>query len=255
MKTEIWAHRGASRDEPENTMAAFEKACKDGADGLEMDVQRTKDGELVVFHDEALGRLTGDPRQLKDLTRKELRALRVANAHDIPLLADVLRFCKEQDLRLNIELKNSVHLYPGLEEEIAELVRDAGLFSDRIIYSSFNHLSIQKMKSIDPKAPVGLLYAGILHEPWNYAKTLGADALHPMLNSLQIPDFVKHCHAEGIRVHTWTADEDAHILAALALGADAVITNVPAHAVRLRESFVRDPAAYRPVLRELGLEV
>mgnify|MGYP002724204438 CR=1 FL=1 len=254
MKTEIWAHRGASRDVPENTMAAFEKACADGADGLEIDVQRTKDGELVVFHDEQLERLTGDPRQLKDLTRKELHALRVAGAHDIPLFSDVLAFCKERKLRLNIELKNSVHLYPGLEEQAAELVRAAGIPADRIIYSSFHHPSMRKMKTIVPEASVGLLYAGILYAPWNYAKALGADALHPMINNLQMPDFVRGCHNTGLRVHTWTADEDAHILAALALGADAVITNVPAHAVRLRESFRKDPAACRPVLKELGLE-
>lgn len=255
MNTEIWAHRGASRAQAENTMAAFTEARNQGADGLEIDVQRTADGVLVVFHDEDLSRMTGDNRQLKELRWEELQTLSVQGQHSIPPLSEVLSFCKSHALRLNIELKNSIHLYPGMEEEVVRAVKEAGLSSGQVIYSSFNHRSMQAMARLTSGFSCGLLYAGILHNPVDYAKTCQAGAIHPMINNLQIPGLVRECHAAGLRIHTWTADEDAHIVAALALGVDAIITNEPGKAVALRRAYEKDPRIAIPVLAQLGLEV
>lgn len=250
LDTKIWAHRGSSHKYIENSLAAFEQAIEDQSDGIELDVQRTKDGKLVVVHDENLKRLTGVNRFVWEMTWDEIQELtlssKVASSKSseasntkIPRLEEVLLLMRGTDLAINIELKNSIHFYPGMEAELVQAVKDNGVEA-QVYYSSFNHQSVKRLSNLVGSEFVGLLNSDILYEPWNYLESVGAGAFHPMINSLQVTDLVVKCQERGIKVHTWTADNDAHIYAGFLLGVDAVITNKPDRAVALRKQFIED---------------
>ncbi len=230
-KTQIWAHRGASAYRTENTMPAFELAAVQKADGVELDVQLSKDGVVAVLHDETIQRIWNGTGFIKDMLYSELRALRAKKAPEdekayIPTLLEVLTFCASTSLQVNIELKNSVQLYPGLEEKVLELVEQMNMKS-RVIYSSFNHLSLIHIKELDKNARVGLLYSEIMAKPWEYAEKLGAYAIHPAQNSLYIPEFAKSCHDNGIAVNVWTVDDPKIMRHCMEQQVDGIITNVP----------------------------
>lgn len=241
-ETAIWAHRGASHKYIENTIPAFKQAIADQADGVELDVQRTKDGKLVVFHDENLKRLTGLDQFLWQITWEELRDLDLHSLNgeaNVPLLKEVLALMKETDLRVNIELKNSLCFYPGMEAEVLALVQEMDMI-DQVLFSSFNHESMHLMSKLAGPETCALLTSDIHHEPWQYAQKVGVKAIHPMVNSLQQTNYVEECHCHGLKVNVWTADEEAYINAALLSGVDAIMTNKPEKAVQLRKQFQAD---------------
>jgi len=266
MQTKIWAHRGASHKYIENSLAAFEQAVEDRADGVELDVQRTLDGELIVFHDENFKRLTGVNKFVWELTWEEIQSLTLSSKNaqvnapeasntKIPRLEEVLFLLRETDLDINIELKNSIYFYPDMEAEVIKCVRDIGL-EEQVYYSSFNHESVHRLsKLVGPKF-CGLLTSDIQLEPWHYLKQVGASAYHPMINSLQQKDLVKTCHENGIKVHIWTADKEEYISAGLLLGVDAIITNEPEKAVNLRQQFINDEGKKAmESVRTLGIDI
>ena len=142
----IWAHRGCSQRYPENTVLAFEKAMEiKNLEGIELDVQMTRDGELVVIHDERVDRTTEGIGFVKDCTLSELKRLHIyAGDHpgqQVPAMEEVLNLLGpklREGMRLNIELKNSVYPYPGMEEKLVDLVHEkAGEACGNIVYSSF----------------------------------------------------------------------------------------------------------------------
>lgn len=239
--SEIWAHRGASAEFPENTMAAFERAVDLGADGIEIDVQRSADGELFVMHDEYLERLTEHKAYLYELSAEQIKGLEIVGplakgSHKIPTLRELLAFLQDKTIKLNIELKNSIYFYPGMEEEIVELVENFAM-QEQVYYSSFNHESIARLAKLVPQDKLGILYYSILYDDVAYAKSLGAKNLHPLLNSLRKSDFVQNAHNAGLKIHAWTANEDQHIKSCLSLGVDAIITDEVAKALAMREAF------------------
>lgn len=230
--TEIWAHRGASAYAPENTLPAFKLAIEQGADGIELDVQRTADGHLVVVHDETISRTSNGIGKVADLTLEELRRCDFSNGFigfrntRIPTLEETLDLLGSHDIRINIELKNSIELYPGMEDQAFEMVRDAGLL-EKVVFSSFNHLSLANLRDRVQPENLGLLYTDGLFEPWLYAQWFGARALHPHKLALRQPHYMWLAHEVGIKVHTWTVDEPDEVIALTELGVDAVITNFP----------------------------
>lgn len=234
-KTKIWAHRGASgwdvQYAPENTIPAFERAIQMGADGIETDVQLTKDGVLVLAHDETIDRVSDGSGWIKDYTLKELRGFSFSKLHpefgkvEIPTLEDLLCLTRDNDLELNLELKTGVLYYGGLEEKAAGLVHQMGM-DERVIYSSFNHYSLEKLKHICPKVRIGLLFEDYMVSFPDYPKIFGASALHPperMVNK----DFVDKCHAQGMKVHTWTVDNRGRMKELIKINVDAIITDCP----------------------------
>jgi len=239
----IWAHRGASSKLPENTLTAFAKAVQLGADGLELDVQRTADGVLVVTHDEDCLRVTGQPGEISKMTLTELKKLNFSafipnsTPEKIPTLAEVFDLVKPSGLTINIEMKNTLVLYPGLEAQILKLVTEWGL-QDRVQLSSFNHYSLlealQLIREMNLNIPCGPLYTTSFLEPWKYAADYGFAAIHPHYGNLRIPGLVDDCHKNNIAVNAWTIDIPEHIGLALKLGVDAIITNVPEQALLLR---------------------
>lgn len=232
MKTKIWAHRGASAYAPENTLEAFSLAVSQQVDGVELDVQMTRDGKLAVIHDESVDRLWDGSGYVKDFTMKDLKSLCLQNAQPeyqsavIPELKEVLELLKPSRLTVNIELKTGIFRYKGIEEEVLKLVKKMEMES-RVIYSSFYHPSLVKVKKLEPKAKTGLLYSdGWINAP-SYAKKLGADALHPALYHLRSKKLFKDAKEKGLSLHVWTVNEESLINDLIEREVDAIITNVP----------------------------
>lgn len=239
-KVEIWAHRGASAYAPENTLDAFRLAIEMGADGIELDVQLTKDDEIVVIHDETLQRVSNGTGYVRDYTLEELRVLNFNKTHpeyekaDIPTLREVLQLLQDTDLKLNIELKTGVFFYPNIEQKVVDMVVEYGM-QDRVWYSSFNHYSVKEVKRLQPRARVGLLYGDGIYEPAEYAARFGAEAIHPHIVNLEYPDVLERCREKGIKVHAWTANTYQDMARCIRYGVDALITNYPDKAKLLAE--------------------
>ena len=143
-RTKVWAHRGASGYAPENTLEAFQKAIEQNADGIELDVQMTKDGELVVIHDETIDRVCEGSGWVKDFTYGKLCRFHFNKTHpeyehaQIPTLEEVYALIKPTDLTINVEIKTGVVFYPEIEKRVLELTARMGM-EERVLYSSFNH--------------------------------------------------------------------------------------------------------------------
>ena len=231
--TTVWAHRGASAKAPENTLAAFRLAHELGADGVELDVQLTADGQVVVIHDETLDRTTTGRGPVGTRTLREIKTLDASNdlrgyqGETVPTLEEVLALVGPTGMSINIELKNSVEPYPGLEAAVLRIVNAAGI-ADRVIYSSFNHISATQLARSSQPSRVGLLFSDVLAEPWDYAQRLDMAALHPHWKYVQfVPETIERCHALGLAINVWTVDSPDMVRRLADLGADAVITNRP----------------------------
>lgn len=230
--SKVWAHRGASGYAPENTLVSFKKAVEMGADGVELDIQLTKDDEIVVIHDETIDRTSDGSGWVKDMTLSELRKYKYNKTKSeyenvtIPTMREVFELLKPTNLFINIELKTGVIFYPQIEEKILSLTKEMGM-EDRVIYSSFNHYSVMKIRELKPDAKVGFLYSdGPIDMP-SYGVKHGVDALHPAFYNLQFDDFVKECKEKNLKLHVWTVNEKDHIQACIDMGIDAIITNYP----------------------------
>jgi glycerophosphoryl diester phosphodiesterase len=237
---EIWAHRGASRAAPENTLPAFELAVEAGADGIEFDVQFSRDGHLVVIHDETLPRTTDGTGQVLDHTLAELKALDASNGVDgyagarIPTLAEVLELLAPTSLRANIELKNSEVPYPGLEEAVLAAVAAAGM-AERTVYSSFSGESVRRLAGMAPMAEVGLIYSRPLARPLRLAEALGASAVHPDRRLVGGRGWVNRAHARHLAVRPWVLNTPRRIRRAISRGVDGLFTDVPGLALMIRD--------------------
>ncbi|MDL2215821.1 glycerophosphodiester phosphodiesterase [Ruminococcaceae bacterium OttesenSCG-928-N02] len=237
MNTKIWAHRGACKAAPENTMAAFRLALEMGAHGLELDVQLTKDAQVVVLHDEHIDRTSNGSGPVANYTLEELRAFDFSagmegfEGEPIPTLEEVYALIAPTDMSINVEIKAGPETDARMPAKLLALEEKYDMRS-RIIYSSFNHQSLVALKQTIPHARLGLLYMCTLHQPWEYAKGLSAAALHPYINSMP-ENLLPQSHAAGIAVHPWTVDDPAIITALIKNGADAIITNYPQRALAL----------------------
>ncbi|HSL93653.1 MAG TPA: glycerophosphodiester phosphodiesterase [Bacillota bacterium] len=235
----IIAHRGASLIRPENTVAAFDAALAIGADGLELDLQMTSDGQLVVLHDETLDRTTNGSGYLRSHSLSEIRALDAGSwfseeysGEKIPLLQEVLELARGKGGLINIELKNGIVRYPCMEEKLISLLEEYP--QQEIIVSSFNHHSLRLIKQLKPDLPCGALYIAGFLEPWEYARRWGFDGLHPIHLNI-IPDLVTGCHAAGVKLYPWTVDDSDALRQISASGVDGIITNAPDRLIRIRE--------------------
>lgn len=234
-RTEVWAHRGASgwdrQYAPENTMPAFQKALEMGADGIELDVQLTRDGEIVICHDERIDRTSRRQGYIQEYTLAELKKIDFGKPHveygfvEIPTLREFLEFVKPTGIRVNVELKTGLLYYEGLEEKTFRLAEEFGL-NDRIIYSSFNHYSLEKLKRCFPEARIGLLMGDDTIRLPDYPKIFGAEAIHPP-EGMVTKDYIDRCHALGLKVNTWTVDNPGRMRELIKMGVDAFITDCP----------------------------
>ena len=223
--TLVMAHRGSSKAEPENTLAAFLRARQDGADLVELDVRLTVDGALAVVHDPLLG----DGRVVAETDSFDL-------PDHIPLLDAALEACV--GLVVNVEIKSSPR-EPGFDptrraaDVLVEVLAARG-GKDQVIVSSFDLEVIDRVRALAPEVETAYLVSFIA----NHAKLVdllvarGHRGVHPW-HLLVNRRLVARCHAAGLAVRPWTVDDPDRIVRLAALGVDAICTNVPAVAASL----------------------
>ena len=225
------AHRGFSGKYPENTLLAFEKAIEAGADGIENDVHLTRDGEIVVIHDELVDRTTNGKGLVKDMAYDELNKLDASykfseyGVQRIPTLREYLDLVKNTDLISNIELKTGVFEYPGIEKKVYDMLREYDMV-DRVIISSFNHYSVMRMKALDPGIKCGFLTESWIINAGEYVSRHGVECYHPFFKSMT-SEYVTELKKHGVEINTWTVNEDVDIQEMIEVGVDSVITNYP----------------------------
>lgn len=208
----ILAHRGASGYAPENTMPAFELAKEMGADGFELDVHLSSDGHLIVIHDETLDRTTNGTGLVSSKSLAEIKTFDASygkvkySAAKIPLLEEVLELIKGTGMIINIEIKTDVIQYPGIEEKCLKLVEDMRL-KEQIIFSSFNHYTLVKLRAMCSDVKLGVLYSDGLYQPWIYAKSIKADYLHPYWPNLFFDNYVSEAMINGVGLNSWTVND------------------------------------------------
>jgi len=230
----VWAHRGASRQAPENTLAAFDLAARLGADGVELDVQRCATGEVVVLHDESLGRTTGYAALVAETPWPVVRTLDAGGrfaekfrGERIPLLADVLAQTP-RTLLVNVELKCDRADDRGLTAAAVAAVRESGA-EERVLLSSFNPLCLARALVLAPQIPRALLFeqdSSFARRHALAAPLLGAVALHPE-DVLASPSSVRAWRARGYLVAPWTVDDPIRARTLRDAGVTGIITNVP----------------------------
>lgn len=234
--SKIIAHRGYSGRFPENTMLAFTKAVEYGAQGIELDIQLTKDKEIVICHDEKIDRTSNALGFITNLTLEELKTYEFRNGMEdledegsenikIPTLVEFLDWFQTTDIMVNIELKTSYFAYDEMAGIAVDLVKERGL-EDRVIFSSFNHFSIQAIKEIDSNIACGFLTVANILNPGQYCKKYGVEHYHPMfVSALLNPEIVKECKDLNVGINAYTANEREHIQTLLDLGIEGIITN------------------------------
>lgn len=246
--TLVVAHRGASAEEAENTLEAFELAVSLGADAVEFDVRITADGHAVVLHDATVDRTTNGAGLVRDLTLADVRALAIATADGtmtrVPTLAEALAVVSGRSA-VDVEIKNipgEPDFEPARERAVEALhdALDATAFVGDVIVSSFNPLSIAASKTMRPEVPTGLL-----SEPGvdagaalAYAAKVGHDWVLPFAGRVMAagPSFPGAVHDAGLLLGTWIVDDPAEALALFDAGIDAVATNDPRRIVEARRS-------------------
>jgi len=212
-------------------MEAFEVATKMKADGYEIDVHLSLDGEIVVIHDAKVDRTSNGTGAVASMTLAQLRDFDYYGAFEgkyrnvrIPTLPELYDYMKKGNLVINVEIKTDDHA-------VIKKLRDCAVehkMTERVIYSSFDHFQLERMYKLDPTAQLAPLYNFNMIKPWLYTKRIHAEAVHPHYKQLiKLPRYVAECHKRGIRVHPWTVDDPEVIKQMNDLGADAIITNKP----------------------------
>lgn len=232
MKPKIIAHRGASAHRPENTLAAFQLALDQGADGIELDVMLSADGEMVVIHDEEVDRTTNGHGKVRNLTLNQLKALDAGQGESIPTLAEVLdRFGGK--FLINIELKNYASILDALPVKVAHLVASRHMAAS-VLISSFNPINLPRFRQHCAGAKVGLLIlpGKIKHWLWRMFRV---DALHPHYQDVDAL-LVSAVQGRGREVNVWTVDDPDQICRLTNLGVDSIITNDPLRTREIMES-------------------
>lgn len=227
----IFAHRGYSGKYPENTMIAFKKALECGVDGIELDVQLTKDGEVVIIHDETIDRTTTGKGFVVDYTYEELEKFDASfkfkdlGFNKIPTLREYFQLVKDYDIVTNVELKTGINEYLGIEEKVWELIKEYNL-EEKVIISSFNHFSVMRMKKIAPQLKYGFLSEDWIIDAGKYTHSHGVQCYHPRFNNL-VPDVIKELKKYNLEINTWTVNLEEDMRYLYSNNIDVIITNYP----------------------------
>src|SRR5262249_4272611 len=229
-----YAHRGARSYAPENTLLAFAITYDLGAEGVECDLRRSRDGGLVIIHDALVDRTTNGTGEVATMSLDELRSLD-AGRHPripqrIPTLQETLALARERDREINLEIKaegveDSIGTAQAAEPVLRELDE---AFRPRVLVSSFHHAALIELKRSLPWLRTAVLY----DKEWKDkdligpAHKLGAEAIHPGI-LLVTEDLIKHAQANGLRVSVWTVNRRSTIHQLLTWGVDGLFSDYP----------------------------
>jgi glycerophosphoryl diester phosphodiesterase len=212
----VIAHRGASADEHENSLAAFRRAVELGADGVELDVHATSDGGIIVYHD---ADLEGEP--IRNLKAKAIRECRLPNGERVPTLADALAIITPY-AEAFVEVKG----LPAEADDVLLALFDAAPHTERCHVHSFDHRIIQRLTEKRPTLNAGILSGSYTLDPTAEVQASGASVLWQQVDLIDVP-LVAQVHAAGYRVFSWTVDAPARIRRLAADGVDGICTNRP----------------------------
>lgn len=263
------AHRGYSGKFDENTILAFKKAIEYKADGIETDVQLSKDNVPVLIHDETLDRTTNGHGYVKNYTLDELKFFRTKSlpkvkerkersikelqninsysetnvlkmgnytldeieyfqnneGEEIPTLKELLELVADSDIKvLNLELKNSIIPYAGLEEKVLDMIYKYNI-KDKVIISSFNHLSLVKIRKLDREIKLGALTDSTLVNVPRYLNDISVECYHPYFPSILDKGYMREIKSAGIMVNTYTVNEEEHMNRVIKYKVDSIITD------------------------------
>ena len=218
-----YAHRGASEYTPENTLLAFYTGIYMGANGIETDVQMTKDGILVLFHDDTIIRLTGAEGSIQDFTLEQLRQFTFENngfTDKIVVFEDFLQQFGWRDITFAIEIKQA-----GIESQVVDLIRKNNMESKTIV-TSFMLDSVRAAKNYAPELKVGFLTRTVSDELLAELKTMGAEQLCPIATDVTA-ETVARWHAEGFEVRAWGVKDENLMRQVYDAGSDGMTVNFP----------------------------
>ncbi|WP_370769294.1 glycerophosphodiester phosphodiesterase family protein [Ruminococcus callidus] len=224
----VMAHRGLSADAPENTLYAFSDAISVGADFIELDVQQTRDGVLVVMHDSNLKRTTGVNKDIWDVDYADTQNLDAGSWFDpayanarIPTLEETLQFVDKR-ARLNIEIKPTKHGSDTLEQDVAELITQYQ-YTDACYVTSFSYGSLKKVKEVNPEIRTGYLMS-VAYGQFYSLKYADAFSLNKVFVTSQV---VNAAHQQGKQIFAWTVNSMSEVRSLCNLHVDSIITDDP----------------------------
>lgn len=218
-KVFIIAHRGALAYEPENTLRAIKRALDFGADFVEVDVRLSRDGHVVVIHDERVDRTTNGRGYVKDMTLDQLRRLDAGFGEKTPTLEEALDTVKERAI-LIIEIK-----VPEVVEKVVRTLEEKGMTGE-VIVSSFYQGAVKRVKNLNPKIKTGIIYSFRPLKSDRLATEVGAEVLFPNYRYVD-KTMVKEAHKQGLAIYPWTIDDPDEAKRLLKTGVDGVATNKP----------------------------
>lgn len=214
----VIGHRGAKALAPENTLAGIRAASQCGADAVEVDVRLTKDGALVLMHDDTVDRTTSGKGRVEDLSLNEIKEID-ADGEKVPTLEEALDLVQKLDLLAVIEMKEE-----GIEELVANAANGGNAVNDkRVIVTSFYHSSLRELKEIS-NLKTGIIISSLPIKPIELALWARADAIFPKRTN---PGLFKEARRHGIAVYPWTVNTAAEAAWLLRLGADGLVTDDP----------------------------
>ncbi|MFD2045933.1 glycerophosphodiester phosphodiesterase [Ornithinibacillus salinisoli] len=242
MQTKIIAHRGASKYAPENTMDAFKIAYEMGAEGIETDVQLTKDHVPVLIHDENVKRTTNGTGLVNNYTFTEIKQLDAGAwfnqsfaGNTILSLEEFLQWFVHKPLYLNIELKNNKIEYKNLESIVYEMLEHFQLLN-RSTISTFNPNSIKRMRRYRKHVEVAFLTSRRNRNLAQLTKDLGGNALHVKYRLLHA-NLVEQCHQKNMPIRVYTINKTVRMFNCYKYGCDGIFTDVPDKALHVRNLY------------------
>lgn len=236
----VMAHRGFSGTAPENTLSAFKKAIDIGADAIELDIRFSKDGHLVVFHDDTLERTTRRIGKVAALTLEEIKGLDAGSwfgtsfaGERIPTLTEVLELARGRVL-LNIELKKGDHgpySMIDLEDRALDEIKKAKM-EDRVLFSSFDTTAVARILEKDRRIPAALISRNPWNSPFDVMEGNRFSVLNCRMDTLN-PVNLKRARQEGVRIGVWTPNTEEEMEKFVSMEVDAILTNYPDRLIQL----------------------
>ena len=227
----IIGHRGAAGYEPENTIKSILKGIECGASAIEVDVRRTKDGIMVLMHDETVDRTTNGEGKVSELTLAEIKCLDAGKGERVPTLFEVFELLKERNVILLVELKEI-----GYEEEVVSMIKDFNMLN-RVYITSFHKSALNRVVEIEPNMKTGLIFSSNTLRNMKIAEKLNVDVIVPKYQLVN-RNFLRSCRRLGFKVFVWTVNRAIDVVKFYRLGVDGIVTDYPCMVKRIINNLI-----------------